>query len=78
LVTDGVQLGPGGDDVVLAEAAAARAQGVGILSLALGPRPDLKLLDALAGAPGRTVPAYPATGLARAYRQLAETAACVR
>jgi Mg-chelatase subunit ChlD len=78
LVTDGVQLGAGGDDVVLTAAAAARAQDVGILSLALGPRPNLALLDALAGAPGRTVPAASPTDLARAYRRLADTAACVR
>ncbi len=78
LITDGVQVGPGDDGVVLAAADAARAQGVAILSLALGPHPNQELLEAIGGTPERTVPATSAGDLAGAWRTLADVAGCAK
>lgn len=76
LVTDGVQTGPGGTESVLAAAAGARARGVIILALALGPAPDGELLAAVAGQPGRVVAAPTPDDVPAAYRTLAALAAC--
>jgi Mg-chelatase subunit ChlD len=78
LVTDGVQVGPGDDTVVLTAAGEAREQGVTILSLALGPHPNRGLLDAVGGEPGRTVSAGTKGDPAAAYQALADAAACAR
>lgn len=78
LITDGVQVGPGDDSVVLSAADAARAKGIAILSLALGPHPNQELLEAISGTTGRTVPATTAGDLAGAWRTLADVAGCAK
>ena len=54
LITDGVQLGPGGKAPVREAARTLRDSGARILSLGIGPSPDMDLLSAISG-PERTI-----------------------
>jgi hypothetical protein len=78
LVTDGIQVGPGDDSVVLTAAAEVRAQGITIFSLALGPHPDQELLTAISGDARRSLQTGSKDDPAAAYRALADAAACTR
>lgn len=78
LISDGIQIGPGDDSVVLAAAAEARGQGITIFSLALGSHPDLDLLTAISGDARRSLQAGTKDDPAAAYRALADAAACTR
>jgi Mg-chelatase subunit ChlD len=78
LVTDGVQTGLDGEAAVRAAADGARAGGVAILSLAVGPGADHRLLGAVAGDPERVVAAPGGAGLESAFREVAVRVGCVR
>jgi Mg-chelatase subunit ChlD len=78
LITDGVQVGPGDDSVVLAAAAEARDRGITILSLALGSHPNRELLAAIGGSADHIVSSAGKDGPEAAYRALADAAACAR
>jgi len=77
LFTDGVQTGPRGEAHVIAAADRARAQGIAILTVAMGAAPNHALLDRISTPSGRLLAAPTARDLDRAFRDLAEVAACV-
>lgn len=78
IISDGVQTGPGGAQVVLEAAQRARLRGVAILTVALGTVPDRKLLSAVSADPARNLYAPTVDDLQRAYRELADVAACAQ
>jgi hypothetical protein len=76
LLTDGVQTGPRDASFVVAAADAARAQGIAILTVALGPAPNHVLLQRLSSQPAHAINAPDPRDLGQAFRDLAEVAVC--
>lgn len=71
LISDGVHFGPGGGEPVLRAAARAGALGVGIATIVVGSVTDRRLMARLA-TPGLSHVAADGTGLATAFRDLAD------
>lgn len=78
LLSDGVQTGPRGSEAVLAAAEQARDRGIGIVTVALGPAPDLELMRRLSDTPAQALVAAAPEALARALPALGDTVACAR
>jgi len=76
LLTDGVQTGPRGSAYAIAAADAARAQGIAILTVALGPAPNHALLQRISSQPAYAITAPEPGDLGQAFRDLAEVAVC--
>jgi Mg-chelatase subunit ChlD len=76
LVTDGVQTGPWGRGSVLSAAEVARRGGLAIMAIAVGPAPDIDLLESIATA--GLVRASQLEELGPAYRSMGELAACTQ
>ncbi len=74
--TDGFQTGPRGDAAVRRAADAARAAGVAILPVAVGPAPNRPLLAALAGGGAARVAEPTGEDIRRRYLDLAADVAC--
>lgn len=52
VLTDGVQIGPGGDGAVVDAAAALQRAGITVVGIGVGPAPNLALLRAISNGPG--------------------------
>jgi Mg-chelatase subunit ChlD len=78
IISDGVQTGSGGPQAVMEAAQRARLRGIAILTVALGTGPDRKLLAAISADPAHSLYAPTADDLQRAYRELADVAACAQ
>jgi Mg-chelatase subunit ChlD len=76
MITDGVQTGPGGQEAVLRAAATARAQGLELLVIAIGPAPGRRLLEGVAGRPRNLIEARTPDDMAGAFRELMATLQC--
>lgn len=79
VLTDGVQIGPGGDAVVIEAAAALQRRGVTVVGVGVGPAPNLTLLRAISNGPlGPTAGGDGATRLDDALHDAVSTVRCGR
>lgn len=76
LLTDGVQTGPRDASFAVAAADAARARGIAILTVALGPAPNRALLQRISSLPAYAINAPDPRDLGQAFHDLAEVAVC--
>ncbi|MCC7018293.1 MAG: VWA domain-containing protein [Ardenticatenales bacterium] len=78
LITDGVQIGPGGDTPVLDAAREARRHGVTVIAIGVGPAPNWPLLRAIADNPPEGVVGQDGSRLDDALHDAVATVRCAR
>ncbi len=76
LVTDGRQVGPPGNETVIAVGERVRGRGINVVTIGLGADIDAELLQALASQPGYYFPAPGAEDLLDLYRRIARFIPC--